>query len=640
MPVNKLKTSSNRIRSRFFIGLFAVGSIILISILIHLSFTLSQKELDKPFIPTNLVNQTQIVYALITTPQNSATLNFTCGERNRVTLREKIASIEKIDFDQADARLIQIWSDYNAKSSNVSCKNFPEILDAAYILAQLSAANPKLSKETLANQLFSQSLNWNTQVLCVFGKDANGKFIVSGRPGNCGSADIKSNALTSARTNLKDGFAPLLQLAQFRKQSGGSDGIKSLTLSLNPELQLLASNIGKCNDKNPSCNADLFNQLKLTSDLTFTILNANTGALLAVGCYGKSCGLTANYQLGLLAGANIEGPPASTEKLLFSYAFLKNRSVSPTELQFQIKTSGEVDGKVTKRNEWWEKNAICNNGTSLANCSVPTYVTEFAKEIGLNNGCSDTPDRRCGTSRLLEPMGLEPFSPTNGRILVSANKEGPYLDARLIKGPFMPWTQYDEIREGKKRATNFKVLENTSLAIQSVIGAANNRITSYGLATLVSSLYQIASFSTLTQPSLFESQNSIIKKMNGQANAQIILKGMQKVPRPTEKNWAGDGTASKVFTLAFGKPCLEDCPIYAKTGTVSKQDKTYGGNTLFGAIVQVNQLQGYIGAPVTASANSALAIGVLANPNVPGSGHIASKFGMLLIREVIKTNGL
>jgi hypothetical protein len=155
-------------------------------------------------------------------------------------------------------------------------------------------------------------------------KDANGKFIVSGRPGNCGSTDIKSNVLTPARTTLKDGFAPLLQLAQFRKQSGDSDGIKSLTLSLNPELQLLASNIGKCNDKNPSCNADLFNQLKLTSDLTFTILNANTGALLAVGCYGKSCSLTANYQLGLLAGANIEGPPASTEKLLFSYAFLKN----------------------------------------------------------------------------------------------------------------------------------------------------------------------------------------------------------------------------------------------------------------------------------------------------------------------------
>ena len=639
MPVNKLKTSSNRIRSRFFIGLFAVGTIILISILIHLSFTLSQKELDKPFIPTNLVNQTQIVYELINTPQNSATLNFTCGERNRVTLREKIASIEKIDFDQADARLIQIWSDYNAKSSNVSCKNFPEILDSAYILTQLLATNPKLSKETLANQLFSQSLNWNTQVLCVFGKDTNGTFIVSGRPGNCGSADIKSNALTPARTNLKEGFAPLLQLAQFRKQSGGSDGIKNLTLSLNPELQLLASNIGKCNDKNSSCNTDLFNQLKLTSDLTFTILNANTGALLAVGCYGKSCGLTANSQLGLLAGANIESPPASTEKLLFSYAFLKNRSVSPTELQFQIKTSGaNVEGK--KHNEWWEKNAICSNGTALANCSVPTNVTEFAKEIGLNNGCSEAPDRRCGTSRLLEPMGLETFSPTNGRILVSANKDGPYLDGRLIKGPFMPWTQYDDIRERKKRPTNIKVLENTSLAIQSVIGAANNRITSYGLATLVSSLYQIASFSSLTEPSLFETQSPIIKKMNGQVNAQIILKGMQKVPRPTEKNWAGDGTASKGFTLAFGKTCSEDCPIYAKTGTVSKQDKAYGGNTLFGAIVQVNQLQAYIGAPVTASANSAIAIGVLANPNVPGSGHIASKFGMLLIREVIKTNGL
>lgn len=360
---------------------------------------------------------------------------------------------------------------------------------------------------------------------------------------------------------------------------------------------------------------------------------------MAVGCHGKSCNLSSNSQLGLLAGANIESPPASTEKLLFSYSFLQNRSVNPSELQFQIKTSGELDGKVSKRNEWWERSAICNNNGLKNNCLVPYTVTQFAKDIGFNNQCTNSANRQCGTSNLLEPLGLSRFSPVSARILMSADKDGPYINEKLIKGPFMSWDEYDSVREGKRRAGNIKQLESTSLAIQSVIGAGNNRISSYGLATMATALYQIANYSIVKNPTMFEMKDRSVIRFNGQANAQTILNGMQKVVMPTEKGWVGEGTASKAFTQTFGKSCLPNCPIYAKTGTVSKQDTVYGGNTLFVALIKANELQELMGQTI-APKSTTLAIGVIANPLELNTGHIASKFGMQLIREIIKNDGL
>jgi len=633
-------TSSNRIRSRFVFGLLAVGAIILISILLNLISPTSQLNLDGVFIPSNLVDQTQVVYKAIKNSNTTQTVEFICGEKNRLLLREKISAAENIDFDKADDRLIKIWSDFNLQSNNVSCKTFPEILDAAYLLDRLSLANPKVPVQTLATQLFTQNLNWHVQALCVYGHDSNGKFIVSGRPGNCGTVDIKSNTPSPARSNLKVSFEPLLQLAKYRKQNITAANSNELVLTINPDLQLLASSIGKCSEFSQLCSPEMYALLKQTSDLTFTIFDANTGSVLAVGCHGKSCKLIANSQLGLLAGANIESPPASTEKLLFSYSFLQNRSVNPNELQLQIKTSGEFPGKASKRNEWWERSAICNNNGERSTCAVPNTVVQFAKDIGLNGQCSNAANRQCGTSDLLGPLGLSQFSPVNGRILVSANKDGPFLDEKLIKGPFMQWADYDNIREGKTPAGNLKPLESTSLVIQSVIGAGNNRITSYGLATIVSSIHQIANFSAIKNPTLFENKERSIVRFNGQNNAQIILKGMQKVVMPAEKNWAGDGTASKAFIQAFGKPCNVDCPIYGKTGTVSSKDPAYAGNTLFGALIKTNQLQQFVGKSTLSEPTSTLAIGVIANPLTPNTGHIASKFGMLLIKEVIKTDGL
>jgi len=640
MRANKSITSSKRIRTRYGLGLFAVAIIILLSTLANLIFGPSEILSDGIFIPSNLVNQTQIALNAITKPITRPSITYPCGERNRILLREKISIIEKIDFEQAEQRLSQIWSDYSNDSSAASCKTFPEILDAAYLLQQLVSANPKTPIQTLVTQIFTQNLNWNLQAFCVYGKDGLGKFIVSGRPGNCGTEEIKSNAINLARSNLKLNVEPLLQLARYRKENTSQGGNKDLTLTINPELQLLASNISRCTEQSQLCNSELLSLLKLSSDLTFTILNANTGAVLAVGCHGKSCQKSANKQLGLLAGANIESPPASTEKLLFSYSFLQAHTANPDELQFQIKTSGEIDGKVSKRNEWWEKGAICNNQQDKRKCAVPYGVVEFSKDIGLNANCSKIPNRQCGTSQLLDSIGLGQFGPINGRILVSSNKEGPFLDENALKGPYMSWNDYDDIREGKKKANNYRLLENTSLAVQSVIGASNNRITSFGLATIAASLYQIASFSHVKEAILFETKNTNIKQISGQKNAQIILKGMQKVVMPSEKNWTGDGTASKVFSYAFGKQCINNCPVYAKTGTVSKQDTVYGGNTLFTAIVKTNELQQLTDHAVTVGPEHTLAIGVIANPINLNTGHIASKFGMLLIKEIIQSNGL
>ena len=101
---------------------------------------------------------------------------------------------------------------------------------------------------------------------------------------------------------------------------------------------------------------------------------------------------------------------------------------------------------------------------------------------------------------------MDTFSPTSARVLVTADSKGIYMNEALLKGPFMGWNDYDSIRQGKEKSTSYKLLESTSLLVQSVIGAGNNRITSLGLAMLTSGIYQSSQTGKVTQAKMFISE--------------------------------------------------------------------------------------------------------------------------------------
>jgi hypothetical protein len=271
----------------------------------------------------------------------------------------------------------------------------------------------------------------------------------------------------------------------------------------------------------------------------------------------------------------------------------------------------------------------------MSECLVPISALDFAKNIGWNQNCSQAPNKLCGNSGILSPLGLNAFSPTSARVLVSADKKGIYINELLLKGPFMGWNEYDSIRQGKGKITSYRALESTSLLIQSVIGAGNNRVTSLGLAMLTSGLYQISRVGRVTEAKMFTSENipkSTIE--TSQSAAQSVLNGMQKVVTPAEKGWTGDGTANSAFQFVFNRPCESNCPIYAKTGTVSYQDKVFGGTTLFTGLVKAGEMSSAINSTSKSTEDRIYSIGVIVHPNKRVKIHQASRMGMLLIREI------
>ena len=631
-------TTSSRIRNRFISGFIAI--FLFLGIGIVFQSLKNQYIIDEGgiFIPLNFINQSRIVYSGIIDKENIEGTPFPCGELQKSVLREKISSIENINLNDAEIKLNKLWATYLSQNSQNSCKSFPEILDAAYKLKKGIQQNPNTPIDILARQLYSQDLNWNTEAFCLYAKDSDGVFLLSGHPINCENKNFPSSKNVSSRNALRGNLTPILSLAKNRAKTTEAQGsiAKNLTLTINPLLQELSNNISNCEKTSNACPLDFLKEFKDISYATFTIMDAKNGEVLAIGCYGDKCKSEANAAIGFLAGANIETPPASTEKLIFSYALGKTKSVPSEQLALQIKTSGQLDGLVTKRNEWWEKQAICDTKSQkMSECSVPISALDFAKNIGWNQNCSQVPNKLCGNSGILSPLGLKAFSPTSARVLVSTDNKGIYINELLLKGPFMGWNDYDFIRQGKGKITSYRALESTSLLVQSVIGAGNNRVTSLGLAMLTSGLYQSSRVGRVTEAKMFTSENNPKSTIEtSQSAAQSVLNGMQKVVTPAEKGWTGDGTANSAFQFVFNRPCESNCPVYAKTGTVSYQDKVFGGTTLFTGLVKAGEMSSAINSTPKSAEDRIYSIGVIVHPNKRVKIHQASRMGMLLIREI------
>lgn len=631
-------TTSNRIRSRFISGFIAIFLFLGIGIIFQSLKNQYIIEEGGIFIPLNFINQSRIVYSGIVDKENVQMALFPCGELQKSTLREKISSIENINLSDAEIKLNKLWATYLSNNSQNSCNSFPEILDAAYKLKKGIEQNPNTPTDILAKQLYSQDLNWNTEAFCLYGKDSEGTFLLSGNPINCANNNFPSPKNASSRNALRGNLAPILSLAKNRAKTtdAKNSAVKNLTVTIDPLLQQLLNNISNCEKSSNFCPIDFLKEFKDVSYATFTIMDAKNGEVLAVGCYGEKCKSETNAAIGFLAGANIETPPASTEKLIFSYALGKTKSVPSEQLVLQIKTSGQLDGLVTKRNEWWEKQAICDTKSKkVSECAVPTSALEFAKNIGWNQNCSYAPNKLCGNSGILSPLGLTTFSPTSARVLVSADNKGIYINELLLRGPFMGWSDYDSIRQGKGKNSNYRALQNTSLLIQSVIGAGNNRVTSLGLAMLSSGIYQSSRAGKIIETKMFTSDNDSKSTIEtSQSAAQSVLNGMQKVVTPAEKGWTGDGTANSAFQFVFNRQCESNCPIYAKTGTVSYQDKVYGGTSLFTGLVKIGEMSSIIGSTPKNAEARVYSIGIIVHPNKKVKIHQASRMGMLLIREI------
>lgn len=618
------KSFSHRILTRFNSAIFSILLILFIAVSAN-SF-LKKYEFDSNgiFIPTSLISQTKIgIEAIEKNNFDDSQKTFPCGEKQHLILSEYISEKTLYPIDQSRFYVTALWNYIDKKNVGLSCKTFPLIIKKSFAVWAQKKDNKLENIDRVIKENYSESLSWEKTNLCIYADDKSGKYLAHGSHNRCKHLNLDYTENTDARNFVRKELRPIIALA---KNHGTYLDEKSfLNLTIDSDLQYKINEILNCQNKN--CKKDIDSIIEQTEFATVVILDANNNQILASGCYGERCNDRENKYLGILKGTNIEVPPASTAKLLFSLAISQQNPSGSKELSFQIKTSGQLDQYVKKRNEWWEKIVICDRDKYRV-CKVPEKTTLYATTLGWNRNCNNKPNIECGASNILYPLGINKFSPRSGRLLVQSQKNGPHIKNQNLLGPYLNWDTYDDIRAGKKVSYSKNLLEKSSLAIQSVIGAGDNRTTSLGLAMLSAGIYQSATTGYVSQTKLFFTKNDDTYELP-KTISLAVLNGMQKVVMPTEKGWVGDGTASHAFKYAFGKYCKEECPIFAKTGTVSMQDRVFSGTTLFTGVALNKKINSK---PRASSKN--IAIGVICKSKQKNSEHLASKLGMLIIREM------
>jgi hypothetical protein len=624
------KSASQRIFTRFRTSILALLVLLFIAVLFQHYKKRFEIDSNGVFVPVSLINQTKSAIEIITQSHTpSIDHKFPCSDRQLLILGEYISENSSQTIEDAQLTVKRVWSDLEVNGLSPSCKNFPQVIKNAFKAIEISKTEKKISLDRIIKENYVENLSWERSSLCMYAEDEFGTYIVSGSYNRCKNENVKYSENTEARSLIKKEIKPIVSLA--RNQGNLSKDDSNFFLTVDSTVNYQLRQMLAC--EKSSCNPLVKQVLDQAEFATIVILDATNNEILATACHGEKCNNRDNEYLGLLKGSNIEVPPASTAKLIFSLALSQNNRAMDKELGFQIKTSGQLDQSVKKRNEWWEKMATCNEANKDKNCKVPELTANFAKKLGWNQYCEDKPQLMCGNSQIFTPLGITKYSPVAGRLLVQSKNNGPYLNTKNLTGNYLDWNTYDAVRTGKKTNLNSSQLEKTSLVIQSVIGAGDNRTTSLGLAMMGSGIYQASTSGSIKPPTIFKKQISKSNTEISQSTATSVLKGMQKVVMPSEKGWIGDGTANGAFTRVFGKSCGDNCPIFAKTGTVSYQDKVYGGTTLFTGIVLTNELRKFKD-PESKGNKRNLAIGVICKAKNKNTEHLASKLGMLAFKEI------
>jgi hypothetical protein len=120
-----------------------------------------------------------------------------------------------------------------------------------------------------------------------------------------------------------------------------------------------------------------------------------------------------------------------------------------------------------------------------------------------------------------------------------------------------------------------------------------------------------------------------------QEAAQVVLGGMRKVVQPAESGWKDPGTIANTFKRILGKPCTDECGVWAKTGTVSQQDPNFAGASLFTGVIDISKVRAWRSNEASSLTSRQIAIGFI---SIPAKGikptHAASELAVQLIKEL------
>jgi len=552
------------------------------------------------------------------------TLGIPCEGRPLGVLKARLMAQYRWSEQEVDQRLQQA---INSSDRWAGCSSFLQAFQSAIVLSSSNINPTGFNSDTVAQQL-TEDVTWDRQLPCILGSAGEQSILLAGNAMNCEDPTRLRSIATLPKDASYRQLTGTLAKALTISAIGGQLKISGTThVALDAQFHEGLDRWAQCDD-DPACISSP--SLKGLKALSLVAMDADSGAVLAVWCKGRLCEKAQSVAPGAIPATLLEAPPASTTKLLFAMSLASKQRVSPNVLQLQIKTSGQNDGKVSKRNEWWERQVICD-AQKNDRCSIPANTREISDAFGFNWNC-ELNGSQCGRLGLVsaEVSNLSPG--LIGRLAIQSQKGGVKM---------IDWSLYDEIRQGKRTPIGGVAYTETSRAVQAVLGAGDSRISAMGLAVMPMQLWRISQNKTPMLPSLTTESHllkpTFIKSPRMTQAAITVLGGMRKAVQPEEVGWVGAGTIAPAFKLEMKRDCTGSCGVWGKTGTVSHQDPGFAGTSLFTGLIDIqefSQWRGDVRRPQ--SQRRKVSLGVIAIPEKGASpSHAASMIAIAAVNQII-----
>lgn len=545
-----------------------------------------------------------------------------CSGRSLRVLTARVMDKLEISSQQATI-LLKKMSQPSQNLEWSSCTNFFRTVIRSM---QFSMAE---SLSGTIEQTFTEGINWTMRIPCVYSGNIANFELELGNPLHCSTANWspRDALIYAPNSSYKRTIRDTSRALGTAAASGNWGELGEYQFTLDPEIHKKLDSWIFCKKQNTCDRWPVLLDYKLIS---IVIADANSAEILATFCYGAACDRAKTLAPGSLPAAMVEAPPASTTKLLFAMAL--GAEAKPDELRItqELKTSGQLGPAVSKRNEWWEKQVICDGHATK--CRVAEVTLKIAESWGWNANC-DSANNSCGLQSLVSAGGQKTIPAFIGRLPITNSTGQKYID----------WSTYNKLRARKtivKKGPEGEQYLATSQAVQAVLGSGDSRISAMGLAVLSSQIWSTSKGQPGPRPTIVRPNEAIMSEApNGllQRSANIVLSGMRKVVQPQERGWIGVGTASGAVSKSMSKDCSGDCGLWAKTGTVSFQDKANAGTTLMTAIVDTERWSNWFNRPLKPSLKRrVLSIGVISQAvNTKATAPHASHVGMHVIKEFL-----
>lgn len=585
---------------------------------------------DTVFKPVDRIAQVLAVTSSLATDKAldapvKTTHKLPCEGRPLAVLKVRLMSSLGLTQNEANERILLAtqatdrWSD---------CSGFLQAFQSAIQLTARTSVPSALTSITVTQQL-SEDVTWSRTSPCFLGYSAGQTLLLSGNPLNCGKpqelTSLSALGSDTSYSRLANGVAKASSMAAV---TGKLSHVGASTFTLNAQMQQRFDAWSACLDTPPCTQHPELQKLR---DVSVVIIDAASGSILATWCHGKTCQKAAAAGPGAIAATLLEAPPASTAKLLFALGLAAHGRVDPQMLQNQIKTSGQNDTRVSKRNEWWEKQAICDSDKNHR-CDVPSQTRVISDAFGFNRQCQSA-GPNCGRIGLVSANMVSLVPGLMGRLAIAANIERP---PKMID-----WENYDHIRQGKKKPDSGSAYTATSMAIQAVIGAGDSRVSALGLAALPMQIWRLAHDKKPVLPFVMAPPDDSVllpaSPKDWSRAAKTVLGGMRQAVEPAKADWQGAGTISAAFINEMKKPCMRHCGVWGKTGTVSQKDPGFAGSSLFAGLVDTLEFSNWRGdVPSFPLVHGIFSIGVIAIPE-KGSPpfHAASHTAMAVLNQIL-----